>query len=388
MKRKTLIGIALLVGAAGATYYFYSKPSDTAKKDAPPVPVTVITLKQESVSLFIDLPGRTTARKIAEVRPQIDGIIRKRLFEEGDLVKAGTSLYEIERAPYQALYNRAQADLKKAVANSKSIQAREGRYRELVKIGAVSKQDYDDITASFAQAQADIAIAQANAETAKINLDYTHVYAPITGRIGRSNLTEGALASAAQAQLLTTITQLDPIYVDLNQSSTELMEIRDQLSGAKKIPVTLFVEGKSEPYAKEGQLEFSDVTVDPTTGNVGLRAIFPNPDTLLLPGLFIRARINFPASERILIPQQAAIRNPDGTLNVWKVSADNKVTLTPIKAHRAIGSHWLLEDGASAGDIIVTKGFQKITPGASVAPTEEGANPTADAATPTPTPTK
>ncbi|MBB6209393.1 efflux RND transporter periplasmic adaptor subunit [Novispirillum itersonii] len=338
----------------------------------PPVEVAVITATPSNVPVTTDLPGRTTAFRVAEVRPQVSGIVLKRLFEEGSDVQAGQQLYQIDPAPYQAVVQSAQADLVKARASLKSVEAKAARYAELVKINAVSRQDYDDVIASLDQAKAQIQVAQAAIDTARINLDYTKVYAPIAGRIGKSAVTEGALVTANQTTSMALITQLDPIYVDLNQSSADLMRMK-QAAAAGSVqrkdaaPVTLLLDGVSKPYAHTGELKFSDVTVDESTGSVQVRAVFPNPDRDLFPGLFVRARIEQGVRDNVfLIPQQAVVRTPAGATQVWVVNADNTVAPRPVETTQAAGDSWIVTGGLTAGDKVVTAGIQKIKPGATV----------------------
>jgi membrane fusion protein (multidrug efflux system) len=343
-----------------------------------PAPVSVVTIKPERLPLFTELPGRTSAFRVAEVRPQVGGIIQKRLFAEGGDVKAGQQLYQIDPATYQAALQSAEANLAKARANLKSVAAKADRYAELVKINAVSRQDYDDATANLDQAKAQIMVADADAATARINLGYTRVYAPISGRIGKSSVTEGALVTANQTSVLATVTQLDPIYVDVSQSSSELMQLRNALATGKlhrKDPqsatVTLTLDnagdGTAQPYAASGKLQFSDVTVDPSTGAVQLRAVFPNPHHDLLPGLFVRARVEQGVNDKaILVPQQALVRAADNSTSVWVVGQDNKVELRPVEIGQAVGDKWLVTAGLQPGNRVVLEGLQKIHPGAEV----------------------
>jgi len=349
--------------------------SKSAPPPPPPAEVGTVIVQPERVSLSTELPGRTSAFRVAEVRPQVSGIVIKRLFREGSDVKAGEQLYQIDPATYQATLNSAKADLAKAEANLKSVKAKASRYAELVTINAISKQEYDDIVASQQQGEAQVASAKAGVDMAKINLDYTKVYAPIGGRIGRSSVTEGALVTANQAAQLASVQQLDPIYVDVTQSSAEVMKLRAAIAsgqirqGNNAAPVSLTVEGGEQAYGQPGELQFSDVTVDQTTGAVTLRAIFPNPNLDLLPGLFVRARISQGVKEQaIAVPQQAVVRTPDGGAMVWVVDTDSKVAPHPVKTGQALGSKWLVTDGLQAGDQIVVEGLQKIRPGAPVKP--------------------
>lgn len=340
--------------------------------------VSVVTVEPQRVPLSTDLPGRTAAYRVAEVRPQVSGIVLKRLFEEGSEVKAGQQLYQIDPATYQASVQSAQADLVKARANLKSIEAKAARYADLVQINAVSRQDYDDVVASLDQAKAQIMVAQAALETTRINLGYTKVYAPIDGRIGKSSVTEGALVTANQTTAMATITQLDPIYVDVNQSSSELLRLRQAVSAglvqqgqADQAPVTLTLDGSSQAYGQTGQLQFSDVTVDQSTGAVQMRAVFPNPKNELYPGLFVRARVEQGVRENaLLVPQRAVVRTPDGAAMVWVVGEDGKVAARPLVTGQAVGDAWLVNDGLKAGDRVVVEGLQKIKAGAEVKPVD------------------
>ena len=321
--------------------------------------VGVVTLQAEPFAVTTDLPGRTRAYRIAEVRPQVNGIIQKRLFTEGSEVKAGQQLYQIDAAVYEATLKSAQAIL----ASSKSLA---DRYAELVKDQAVSKQAYDEARAASLQAEAEL-------ERARIDLRYTKVLAPISGRIGRSAVTEGALVSNGQAQELATIQQLDPIYVDVTQPARDLLALRRDLAdgrlqkaGENAAKVTLKLEDGSD-YGHEGKLEFSEVTVDPGTGSVTLRAVFPNPDKVLLPGMFVHAQLVAGLkSEAILVPQQGVTRNTKGEPTAMVVNAENKVELRPIKTERAVGNRWLVGEGLQPGDRVITEGLQFIQPGVEV----------------------
>jgi len=347
------------------------KKQSNGPRPTGPVEVSAIAVESGRVALTTELPGRTTAFRVAEVRPQVNGIILKRLFQEGSEVKAGQQLYQIDPATYQAAVNSAQADLVKARASLKSVEAKASRYQDLVRINAVSRQDYDDAVASLDQAKAQILVAEAAVQTARISLGYTKVFAPISGRIGKSSVTEGALVTANQTTTLATITQLDPIFVDVSQSSSELMRLRRAIApgnaAAASAPVTLTLDGTSQPYDLPGRLEFSDVTVDQSTGAVQVRAVFPNPRHDLYPGLFVRARIEQGVREQaILVPQKALVRTPDGGASVWVIGADNKVAPRPVKAGQAVGDSWVIEEGLTPGDQVVIEGLQKIRPGAEV----------------------
>ena len=342
---------------------------------APPQ-VGVVTLVQQSVTLTTELPGRTSPYRIADVRPQVSGVLQKRLFVEGDDVQAGQQLYQIDPALYQAAYDSALAMLAHANAEMASAKALADRYKELGPTNAVSKQDYDNAVASQLQAQADIESGQAAVETAHINLVYTKVLSPITGRTGIS-VTEGALVTANQTTVLVTVQQLDPIYVDIPQSTALLIRLRRELasgqikSGDKnQAPVTLTLEDGSQ-YDQPGLLQFAETTVDQSTGSVILRAIVPNPQKLLLPGMFVTARLEEGVSENaILVPQQGVTHNAKGEPTALIVTPDNKVELRVIKTDRAIGDKWLVSDGLHAGDQVIVDGLQKVQPGATVAPVE------------------
>jgi membrane fusion protein (multidrug efflux system) len=333
---------------------------------APPAPapqVGVVTLKTQPFTLTSELPGRTSAFRIAEVRPQVNGIILKRLFKEGADVKAGQQLYQIDPAVYEAT-------LKSAEANLRSTKSISDRYKQLVDEQAVSRQEYDTAVANRLE-------SEANLQTARINVRYTKVYAPISGRIGRSAVTEGALVSNGQADALATIQQLDPIYVDVTQSSVELLQLRRELqsgrlqkAGDNAAMVKLTLEDGSQ-YAHEGKLEFSEVSVDPTTGSVTLRAVFPNPDHTLLPGMFVHAQLQAGVnSAAILAPQQGVTRDAKGMPTALVVGPDNKVELRELKASRTVGNRWLIEDGLKAGDRLITEGLQYVRPGVEVKATE------------------
>lgn len=371
MKRVLIVLSLTAITAIG--WHFFGDGSvadveEVAAREITAVPVEVLTLKEQLVAIDEELPGRTVAAEVAEIRPQVTGIITERLFVEGSAVEAGEQLYQIDPAPYEAAYRRAEADLQKARANLASVEAKAKRYEELVKIDAISKQEYDDVAASLAQAKADIAIAQAAVATSKINLDYTKVYAPISGRIGKSLVTKGALVTANQSEQLTRVTRLDPIYVDVVQPVSKLMEMRRHLNSQARLSVELIFEGQQEAYPHKGELQFADVTVDSTTDSVQLRALFPNPDNLLLPGMFVRTRVVLSEVSGFLVPQRATMRDPAGNLTVWTVDAENSVSLRTITAVRAVGDAWLVQAGISEGEQVVVKGIQKLAPGARVDP--------------------
>lgn len=347
----------------------------TAAPAAPPTPpeVGILVMQPQPVELTTELTGRTAPRLIAEVRPQVGGIILKRLFNEGSDVQAGEVLYQIDPATYQAAYASAQAALAKADSNLIPARLKEERFSELVKINAVSQQDYDDVNAAFKQAAAEVEVARAALDAVRINLDYTQIKAPISGRIGRSSVTTGALVTAGQEAPLATIQQLDSMYVDVTQSTSELLSMRQNLAsglmksaGEAQTRVNLLLEDGSA-YPLPGVLKFSEVTVDQSTGSVTLRAIFPNPDQLLLPGMFVRAIVTEGKNEQaLLVPQRGASRNPAGQALVMLVGAEDKVEPRVIKVVRAVGNNWLVSEGLQAGDRVILEGLQRARPGTTV----------------------
>ena len=353
-----------------------------------PPEVGVIVIQPQRVALTTELPGRTSAQLIAEVRPQVGGIIQKRLFTEGSDVKAGQVLYQIDPATYQAAFASAKAAEARAEANLIPARLKEERFRDLVKIKAVSQQDYDDAYAAFKQSEADVAFARAALETARINLAYTRVTAPISGRIGRSTVTDGALVTASQPAALATIQQLSSMYVDVTQSSAELLRLQQILAsgmlkndGTAQARVRLILEDSSA-YPLPGTLKFSEVTVDQSTGSLTLRAIFPNPKQTLLPGMFVRAILEEGVSEQaILVPQRGVTRNPKGEAMVMVVGAEEKVEPRIIKVVRTVGDNWLVSEGVKTGDRVIVEGIQKARPGTQVKSVPFGAKPAAAPAT-------
>ncbi|EGS4995909.1 multidrug efflux RND transporter periplasmic adaptor subunit AcrA [Salmonella enterica subsp. enterica serovar Kentucky] len=334
--------------------------------------VGVVTLKTEPLQITTELPGRTVAYRIAEVRPQVSGIILKRNFVEGSDIEAGVSLYQIDPATYQATYDSAKGDLAKAQAAANIAELTVKRYQKLLGTQYISKQEYDQALADAQQATAAVVAAKAAVETARINLAYTKVTSPISGRIGKSSVTEGALVQNGQASALATVQQLDPIYVDVTQSSNDFLRLKQELANGSlkqengKAKVDL-VTSDGIKFPQSGTLEFSDVTVDPSTGSITLRAIFPNPDHTLLPGMFVRARLQEGTKPTaLLVPQQGVTRTPRGDATVLVVGADNKVETRQIVASQAIGDKWLVTDGLKAGDRVVVSGLQKVRPGAQV----------------------
>ena len=319
----------------------------------------VVQLRQERLVVTTELPGRTSAFLIAEIRPQVNGLIQERLFMEGSEIKAGQALYQIDPAPFQAAFDKAKANLS-------ALRLRADRYREALVDNAVSRQDFDDADAALKQAEAELKIAQ-------INLNYTKIVSPISGRIGASSVTEGAIVTAYQSAALATIQQLDPIYVDIPQSTTELLRLRRSLEdgrlnhdGTDQNKVKLILEDGT-PYLLDGTLQFQDITVDPTTGSVILRVIFPNPKGVLLPGMFVRAVIIEGVNEQaILVPQQGVFRNPKGEPLALIVDAENKVQQRMLTLDRAVGDKWLVSSGLNSGDQVIVEGIQKVRPGVTV----------------------
>jgi membrane fusion protein (multidrug efflux system) len=351
-----------------------AQPQAGPPAGAPPPPaVDVVTLHARPVTLTTDLPGRTSAYRVAAVIPQVSGVLLKRLFTEGDIVQAGQQLYQIDPAPYEAALASAQATLAHAHATVRTAQATVDRYQPLMATHAVSKQDYDNAIGTLEQDKADVASAEAAIKTAAINLTYTKVLSPITGRTSRSSVTEGALLTASQATSLVTVTQLDPIYVDVTQSTTTILRLKRELAsgqiqsvGEGKIPVKLQLEDGSS-YDQAGTLQFSEVTVDQGTGAVTLRAIFPNKDGLLLPGMFVREQLQEGIVQNgILAPQQGVTHNQKGEPTALVVDADGKVQLRILKTDRAIGNDWLIADGLKDGDRLIVSGVQKARPGMKV----------------------
>jgi membrane fusion protein, multidrug efflux system len=332
--------------------------------------VAVISVTTQKITLTTELPGRTSAYRIAEIRPQVNGLILKRLFTEGQEVKAGQLLYQIDPAPFQSALDNARAALGKAEANVPAIRLRVGRFHDLLSDNAVSQQDYDDAFASLKQAEADVAYWKATVATAQINLGYTAVKAPISGRIGISNVTDGAIVTAYQPVALATIQQLDPIYVDVPQSTTDLLGLKRRLkdgrlkkNGAGSDKVRLIQEDGT-PYSLEGTLQFSDVTVDPTTGSVILRVVFPNPEDILLPGMFVQTVIKEGVNEQaILIPQQGVSRDSKGNPFALIVDAESKAAIRPLTLDRAIGDKWLISAGLAPGDPVIVEGLMMLRPG-------------------------
>jgi membrane fusion protein (multidrug efflux system) len=337
---------------------------------AQPPEVSVVSVHRGSAPVTLDLPGRTNPYLVAQVRARVDGIVLKREFKEGADVRAGQRLYQIDPAPYRAALDSAIGTLQKSQANLAAQNALEERYKTLVAGNAVSKQDYDNAVSTQGQAAADVVFGKAAVQTAKINLGYTDVAAPITGRVGLSAVTEGAFVQASAATLMTTIQQIDPIYVDLNQSSVQGLQLRrDIASGKVKVngpsqaKVTVFLEDGTQ-YPVAGTLQFTDITVDPNTGSVTVRAIVPNPRYVLLPGMFVRARVDEGTDNHaLLVPQAGVTHDPQGQATALVVGADNKVALRTIQASRTAGADWVVDGGLDEGEKVIVSGIQKVKPG-------------------------
>ncbi len=336
-----------------------------------PPQVGYVAVREQAVTLTTELPGRTTAYETSDVRPQVNGLVLDRLFVEGDMVRQGQPLYRIDPAPYQAQVASARAALTRARASIASSAALARRYGELVKINAIARQEYENAQTSAAQAQADVAAQQAALRTAQIDLARTTIRAPISGRIGRSLVTTGALVSAAQTNALATIQRLDPIYVDIQQSSADLLKLRQQImsgqltrDGNARVKLTL-EDGTS--YGPEGTLRFADVTVDPTTGSQVIRALFPNPNGLLLPGMFVRAQlVQGTQANALLVPQRAVSRDERGNATTMVIGNDGKVQPRTLQTSRTVGDNWLVTGGLKAGDKVIVEGGMMLRPGMAV----------------------
>ena len=343
-----------------------------------PREVVIIKLEPRREVYTTALAGRIASFQVAEVRPQVGGILQQRLFTEGADVKAGQALYQIDPATYEAALDSAQAALMKAEANVTPARLKAERFRELLAIKAVSKQEYDDAQAAFKQAEADVAVNRAAVKTARINLEYTKVRSPISGRIGKSAFTPGALVTANQAQALTSVRQLDPVYVDITQSSQDLLRLRAQFtngelrSAAEEAPVRLKLENGAM-YPHEGRLQFTDVSVDESTGMVSLRALFPNPEHILLPGMYVRAVIAEGVDENaLLVPQRALRRDPKGQASGLLVDGGGKVDVRLVDVGRTVGDSWQVLSGLKPGDRVIVEGGQNVRPGMSVKIRGEG----------------
>jgi len=365
--------LSLCLAATAATLTLACGKGRSGPPQQGPVEVGTVTVNPEKVVLTTELPGRTSPYLVAEVRPQVNGLIRERRFEEGSDVKAGNLLYQIDPAQYQAAYDQAKAALAMAEANVPAARLRAERLKGLVEIKATGRQNYDDALAALQQAEASVAAARAAEESARINLSYTPIRAPIPGRTGKSSVTVGALVTGYQPVPLVVIQQLDPIYVDVTQSSAEILRLRQSLasgrlkrSGDGWSRVKLLLEDGT-PYPLAGKLKFRDVTVDPTTGSVTLRMVFPNPDSVLLPGMFVRAIVEEGVNEEaILVPQQGVTRDQKGDPYALVAGKDGKVEQRMLTLDRALGDRWLVTKGLAAEDRVIVDGLQRVRPGAEV----------------------
>ncbi len=371
IERKKNMGACAIVVLSGLIAFMIGCKS--APPPRGPAAVGTVTIRAERVVLTKELPGRTSAYLVAEIRPQVSGIIQKRLFEEGSDVKAGSLLYQIDPAPYKAAYDQAAAALAMAESNLPSVRSRAERLKKLAAIRAVGQQDYEDAEAARLRAEASVEASRAAMENARINLDYTPIKSPIPGRVGKSSVTVGALVTAFQPVPLAVVQQLDPIYVDVTQSSADLLRLRRALQSGTLKPggeaqrrVRLVLEDGTL-YPLEGTLQFRDVTVEPSTGSVTLRIVFPNPDQVLLPGMFVRAVVEEGVSEKaILAPQQGVTRDVKGDAVAWVVDKDEKVEQRRLELDRAIGDKWLVTKGLAPGDRVIVEGLQRVRPGTPV----------------------
>ena len=350
--------------------------------EAPPAPsapeVAVVTLATQSLDLTRQLPGRVQPFLVAEVRPQVTGIVAERYFSEGGEVEAGAPLYQLDDASYRAEVNSARAALTRAQATAQSARQTAQRSATLSKQGLVSKQTNDDAVAAQREVEAGVGVARAALDSANIVLGYARITAPISGRIGKSSVTQGALVTANQTAALATVQQLDPVYVDLTQSSAELLQLRRDLAAGKvtesdEVAVTILLEDGT-PYSQPGRLAFSEVSVNPDTGSYLLRVVVPNPDSLLLPGMYVRAVMSdAQRSDGLLVPQEGVARNPRGDATVLVVAADGKIEQRAIEVSRTEGANWVVESGLAAGDRVVVEGLQKARPGMVVTAVERSA---------------
>mgnify|MGYP001251299412 CR=1 FL=1 len=367
MLRKNPIRVLFLF----ASFAVLSACQEAGPASQPPPAVDVVVMEHQSVTLTRELPGRTNAFVVAEVRPQVSGIIQERLFTEGSVVEEGEALYQLDDAVYRAEFSSAEANVARAKAAMELARLDAERAEDLVGTGALTRREYDTATSTLQQRKAELALAEANLERARVTLNYARIASPIAGRIGRSAVTEGALVTANQPDPLAIVQQLDPIYVDLNQSSAELLEMRKaiqagSLSAAQDLPVTIMLEDGSV-YEHEGTLAFSEVSVAPSTGSYLLRVVVPNPDYVLLPGMYVRADLaRGVANNAILVPQKAVTRDPRGRTNVMVLGSDNVVELRPIEVSSIVGDQWLVESGLDVGERVIVQGLQKVQPGVEV----------------------
>ncbi|GLQ05106.1 efflux RND transporter periplasmic adaptor subunit [Sneathiella chinensis] len=385
----TFSATLLLVSACGDGSEGQNGQASAQAQTPPAAQVGFVSLQPESIDLVAEMPGRTVAYRKADVRPQVDGIINERNFREGGFVEAGQQLYLIDQDRYLANLAAAQAELARQQANLSLATKTRARYEKLLKSSAASEQRYDDAVAAEAQGRAAVAAARANVDRARIDLDYTKVTAPISGQIGASSYTEGALVTASQSSALATITQLDPIYVDVTQAGGKLLRIKDAIASGRitglddhEIDVRLILDASGQEYAHTGKLQFSEVTVNETTGTVRLRAVFPNPDKVLLPGMFVRGFVEQGRVESgFLVPHRAVMRRPDGSAYAYVIGEGDKVATADLQIEQSLGANWVVTAGLKAGDRLIVDGLQRIAPGAPVTPLDVGV------ATKTPNPT-
>lgn len=362
------------------------KPSATAPRAPAPVEVTAVTLQPRSVTLTRELPGRTAAFVVAEVRPQVTGLVRERLFTEGGIVQAGQALYQLDDATYRAELASAEAALARAQASAELAHLNARRIADLAEAKAVSRQEYESSVAIHRQTEAEVQAAEAAVARAQVLLGYSRITSPIAGRIGKSTVTQGALVTANQSDALATVQQLDPIYVDVTQSSREWLELRQSIDAGtlarpNGVPVEILLEDGTR-YPHDGTLAFSEVSVTPGTGSIGLRIVVPNPDGLLLPGMYVRAVVGTGVREQaLLVPQPGIARDPSGRTTAMLVGADGTAVARPVRVSRTVGDHWLVEEGLAAGDRVIIEGLQKIRAGSPVKVTDP-----ASASTATPQP--
>lgn len=358
----TVTALALAI-VGGCSEQGEQQAAQAGQAQQPAPTVSVVTVQNTPVDHAVMLPGRVSPMQQSQVRPQVEGVLTERLFEEGALVEKGQQLYQIDDTRYAAQLASAKADLKSAEANLKTLEARSDRYNDLLSRNAVSQQEYDDALAKTQQAEAQIGVAQAAVDLAQVDLDFTKVYAPISGQISRSYVTVGALVTASQEQQLATITQLDPVFVDMQQSGKGILTLRRAMQQSGHLSVELVLdETTGETYEREGQLKFSEVTLDETTGAVALRAEFPNPESLLMPGLFVKALVKQGVSDELLVPQRATTRQPDGSISVMTVSSAGKVVPKKIGVGDTYQDQYIVKSGLSAGEQVIVTGYQKVQP--------------------------
>lgn len=365
MIKKLVIAAISIIAVTSCSQEPATQAAQAGAQQPPTVSVLAVTPQQ--VENTVTLPGRVSPLRQSQVRPQVEGVVTARLFEEGAYVEKGQQLYQIDDSRYAAQLASAKADVKSAEANRKTLEARAERYKDLLKKNAVSQQEYDDAAAQAEQAEAQISVAQAAVKLAQVDLDFTKVYAPISGQISRSYVTVGALVTANQSQQLATITQLDPIYVDMQQSGKGVLRLRRAMLESGTLPVTLVLDDMTgEYYEHNGDLKFSEVTVDESTGAVALRAEFPNPESLLMPGMFTKARVSISNTQELLVPQRAATRQPDSSLTVMIVNTQSQVEARKISISGSYGDQYIVTGGISAGDKVIVAGYQKVKPGTQV----------------------